>query len=404
VSESLLVAQLGAPTAVVNQTLAGIVEEGRQAGFGRILGARNGVLGLLEDELFDLGAESAEVLSAIRTTPGAALGSCRYNLRREGRGEDFARICDALDRHQIGDVIFIGGNGTMAALGELSKVAAGAGRPLRVIGAPKTIDNDLLGTDHTPGYGSVARYIATTAQEAGRDTESLATFDTCTVIETMGRDSGWIAAAAGLARRLEQDAPHLVLVPELPLSWPKFAEQVRRTVKRIGRCVVVAGEGLRDERGNFLSPQTADPSGQMQFAGVAEVLRDFIQRELDLKCRYNKPGTAQRNAVHLAGRRDAREADAVGREAVRALARGQTQQMVALKREPGDGYVVSMDLVALDEVAGRRKLLPREFLDDEGTAVSEAFRRYVGPLVAGRLETPEAADGLPDCVRLTRMV
>ncbi|NLX59508.1 MAG: diphosphate--fructose-6-phosphate 1-phosphotransferase [Phycisphaerae bacterium] len=403
-SETLLVAQLGAPTAVINQTLVGVVEEARQAGVGRVLGSRNGVLGLLHDEIFDLSAEPAEVLAAVRTTPGAVLGSCRYNLRRQGGAEDFARIAETLARRRVTGLIFIGGNGTMAALREVARVSKAHGREVRVVGAPKTIDNDMFGTDHTPGYGSVAKYVATTAQEAGRDTESLATFDTCTVIETMGRDSGWIAAAAGLAHVCEDDAPHIVLAPELPVTWKRLGEQVHRTVKRVGRCVVVAGEGLRDADGNFLAPQTVDPSGQMQFGGVAEVLRDFIQGDLGYKCRYNKPGTAQRNAAHLASACDACEADAVGREAARALAAGETMKMVSIRRRGDRPYAVEFDLVDLDEAAGRQRVLPREFLDEEGTAISDAFRRYLEPLVQGRVEVAETSGGLPQCVRLTQRV
>ncbi|MBN2583552.1 MAG: diphosphate--fructose-6-phosphate 1-phosphotransferase [Planctomycetes bacterium] len=402
--ETLVVAQLGAPTAVINQTLVGLVEEARCAGFGRVLGSRNGVLGLLRDEMFDLSAEPPEVLAGVRTTPGAALGSCRYNLRREGGAEDFARIARTLSRHEVAGLVFIGGNGTMAALREVARVSEAHGHAVRVVGAPKTIDNDMFGTDHTPGYGSVAKYVATVVQEAGRDTESLATFDTCTVIETMGRDSGWIAAAAGLAHRTEEDAPHIILAPELPVSWKRLGEQVRRTVDRVGRCVVVAGEGLRNEQGEFLAPQTVDPSGQMQFGGVAEVLRNFIQGDLKYKCRYNKPGTAQRNGAHVASRCDAEEADAVGREAARALAAGETLKMVSIRRRDGQPYAVSLGLVDLDEAAGRQRVLPREFLDEEGTAISEAFRRYLQPLVQGRVEVAETSDGVPQCVRLTRRV
>jgi 6-phosphofructokinase 1 len=402
VSETLLVAQLGAPTAVINQTLVGLVDEARRAGVSRVLGARNGVLGLLHDEIFDLSSEPAEVMAAVRTTAGAALGSCRYNLRSQGGAEDFARIAETLARHQVGGLVFIGGNGTMAALREVARVCRAHGREVHVIGAPKTIDNDMFGTDHTPGYGSVAKYVATAVQEAGRDTESLATFDTCTVIETMGRDSGWIAATAGLAHLEEQDAPHIILAPELPVSWKRLGEQVNRTVRRIGRCVVVAGEGLRDDAGNFLAPQTVDPSGQMQFGGAAEVLRNFIQGDLGYKCRYNKPGTAQRNASHVASACDAAEADAVGRQAVRALAAGQTMKMVSIRRLGDQPYAADFDLVDLDEAAGRQRVLPREFLDEEGIGISEAFRRYLQPLVQGRVDVAETSDGVPQCVRLTR--
>lgn len=400
-SQTLVVAQLGAPTAVVNQTLVGIVEEARRAGFDNVLGARNGVLGILQDEFYDLSAQSAELLDRIRRSPGAALGSCRYSIHHHRREQNFRQICSVFEARRVDAVIFIGGNGTMAALREIAAFSRLGGRPVRVMGAAKTIDNDLFGTDHAPGFGSVAKYMATSVQEAGRDTESLCTFEPCSVIETMGRDTGWITAAAALASQSAEDAPHIILVPELLLNWDRFRERVRHCVRDYGRCVIVATEGLRGPDGQFLSPQKQDPSGQMQFAGVGQVLADYVQDEIALRCRYNRPGTAQRNAVHMASLTDAVEADAVGRQAVLALARGESEHMVAIFREHGPAYQIQYGMVDLAEVAGQRRPLPAEYLSEDGFGVSEPFMQYIRPLVQGRVETAEGPNGLPICSRLS---
>ncbi len=399
-SQTLVVAQLGAPTAVINQTLVGIVDEARRAGFDSILGARNGVLGILHDQFYGLAAQPPELLEAIRLSSGAALGSCRYSIHHDRRSENFNRICSVFKARQVDSVIFIGGNGTMAALSEIAACSKRGGHPVKVVGAPKTIDNDLFGTDHAPGYGSVAKYIATTVQEAGRDTESLCTFDTCTVLETMGRDTGWIAAAAALAAAEPQDAPHIILLPEMLVNWQHLGERIRQCVRQFGRCVMVATEGLRGQDGNFLSPQRPDPSGQMQFAGVGQVIADFVQDEIGLRCRYNRPGTAQRNAIHMASLTDAVEADAVGRRAVQALGDGESERMVAIFREHGEPYQVQFGTVGLGEVAGQRRPLPEEFIDEEGIGVSQPFMQFIRPLVVGRLQVEEGPNGLPLCHRL----
>lgn len=400
-SQTLVVAQLGAPTAVINQTLVGIVEEARSAGFDKVLGARNGVLGILKDEFYDLSAQPAELLDRLRRTPGSALGSCRYSIHHDSRERNFRQICQVFKARKVDAVIFIGGNGTMAALREIAAFSRQGGHEIKVMGAAKTIDNDLFGTDHAPGYGSIAKFIGTAVQEAGRDNESLCTFETCSVTEVMGRDTGWIAAASALAAKSAEDAPHIILVPELLVNWDRLRDRIRGCVQQFGRCAIVATEGLRGQDGKFLSPQKPDPSGQMQFSGVGQVLADYIQDEMGLRCRYNRPGAVQRNAVHLASLTDAVEADAIGRQAVLALAAGDSGHMVSIFREQGPDYHIEYGMVDLGEVAGEHRPLPPEYIDEDGIGVSEAFMQFIRPLVKGRVEWTEGDNGLPVCTRLT---
>jgi 6-phosphofructokinase 1 len=271
---------------------------------------------------------------------------------------------------------------------------------------PKTIDNDLAYTDHCPGYGSVAKYTAVTAMEAGRDTESLYTADTATVMEAMGRNAGWIAASSGLARRVEEDAPHLVYVPEAPFSLEQFVADVKACLKEFRRCFIVAGEGIRDERGRHIAEVGGafgqDPFGHRQLGGAGQALRQVVEKECGVKCRYNNAGTSQRNAMHFASATDVQEAYLAGAAAVKAAMQGVTGKMVSLVRQEQGGYACTTGLVDLGKVANAEKPLPREFINAAGNGVTEAFLRYARPLIAGTAELEIGPDGLPVYARLTK--
>ena len=401
-------AQSGGPTTVINASACGVIEEAlRQGAIGDLYGANNGILGIVQEDLFDLRAESAETVAGLRHTPSAAVGSCRYKLGDLTKDRNkYQRILDVFGAHGIRYFFYIGGNDSMDTADKVNRLAAEEGYELRVVGVPKTIDNDLAATDHCPGFGSVAKYLAASVMEAGRDTEAMYTFDAVTIVEAMGRNTGWIAAAAGLARRHEDDAPHLLYVPEVPFNVERFLSDVREVHRRLGRVFLVASEGLVDEKGEYLAAQAGrfatDAFGHRQLGGVAEFLQSLIEKEIGIKARYNKPGTFQRNAMHFASKTDSDEAYRCGQEAVRKAVAGTTGVMVTLVREGDEPYRCGTGVAPLAEVANGVKRLPRDYLDTAGTQISEAMRRYAGPLIRGEVPVPLGPDGLPLFVRFRR--
>ncbi len=397
-------AQSGGPTAVINASVAGAVQEAaRTSSIEKLLGAYNGILGVLQEELFDLRKERAEDIENLKRTPSAALGSCRYKVKS---GPDLERMVEVLKAHNVRFFFYAGGNDSMDTADKVEKLAASQGYEIRVVGIPKTIDNDLACTDHSPGYGSVVKFNAVQVMEAGRDTESLWTHEPCMVHEVMGRNAGWIAAGTGLARRGPEDAPHLIYVPECPLTLEKVAADVRECLAIHKRCFVVVGEGVRNPKGEYLAAAGgafgADDFGHRQLGGVGEYLRAFIEKEVGVKCRANKAGTAQRVAMHFGSLTDVSEAVEVGAAAVRKAARGQSGVMVTLEREPGPSYRCGTGAARLSDVANGEKLLPAEYLDAAGTGISEAMREYVRPLLRGEANINMGPDGLPVFVRLQK--
>jgi 6-phosphofructokinase 1 len=401
-----VVAQSGGPTAVSNASACGIVQEAmvQPHAIVEIYGANNGILGVVEEDLFDLRAESADTIEQLRCTPSSAIGSCRYRLGELPQDRaNYQRFLDVLAAHDVRYFFYIGGNDSMAAADNIQRLADELDLKLRVIGIPKAVDNDLVHTDHCPGYGSAAKFLAVSAMEAGRDTEAMCTFDPVTIMETMGRDSGWLAAATGLARRFHFDAPHLIYVPEISFSIERFVADVRAVHARLGRCFVVVSEGIKDEEGRYLATEaTTDAFGRKQLGGVAAHLQRLIWQETGLKCRYNKLDTCQRNAVHFASRTDSDEAYLCGQQAVRLAVVGVAGVMVTLRREADRPYRSSTGQVALGDVGHGVRQLPRDFLDEEGTGISDEMRRYAGPLLLGEVPLRLGLDGLPEFARLQR--
>lgn len=403
-----IVAQSGGPTAVINSSACGVIQEVIKSDkIGRVLGATNGMLGVLKEDLFDISAEKSETIEALKQTPAAAIGSCRYKLKSlEDSKADFERILDVFKAHNIRYFFYAGGNDSMDTADKVNKLAADSGYELVCIGIPKTVDNDLAFTDHCPGYGSVAKYVATCAMEAGRDTEALYTHDTCTILEAMGRNAGWIAAATGLAARCPEDAPHLIYVPESPFSIDKLVSDVKHVLRELGRVFIVAGEGLKNEKGEYITADkgafATDAFGHAQLGGVADMLKTVIEDQVGIKARCNRLGTNQRNAMHFASLTDVKEAYMCGKMAVKAALDGENGKMITLVRQDEPQYKCTTGLAELREVANGEKKLPPEYINDSGNHITDAMRDYVRPLVKGEAPITIGDDGLPVFMRFER--
>ena len=407
VKGNALVAQSGGPTAVINASACGVIQEAlKSERITGVFGAHNGILGVLQEELFDLGAEAPATVEGLRTTPSAALGSCRHKLKKlEQSRADYERVLEVFRAHDVRYFFYAGGNDSMDTAAKIKDLSGQMGYELIVMGVPKTIDNDLAFTDHCPGYGSVAKFIAASAMEAGRDTESLYTFDTCAVMETMGRNAGWIAAAAALARRSEEDAPHLVYVPEARFTRERFVEDVRRAHSQFGRCFIAASEGMRWEDGSYVAEDKSalarDSFGHVQLGGVAQVLKKIIEDELGFKTRWMMQGLTQRNAMHYASCTDRDEAWLAGAEAVRQALAGSTGFMVTFQRVSGSPYRIETGLAKLEDVANGEKKLPRQWMNQAGNMPTGEFIEYARPLIEGEVEVPTEG-GLPVFMRFKK--
>ena len=317
----------------------------------------------------------------MRRTPSAALGSCRLKLS----DDDIARLLDRLQAQQARWFVYIGGNDSADTADRLSRAAKSAGYALQVAVVPKTIDNDLVGTDHCPGYGSIARYVASVTQEAGCDTAAMSKVDQVKVIEVMGRNTGWVAAAAGLAKRHPEDPPQVIWPAELPFSIDRFLSLVENSLERVGHATIVISETIRYESGELVGasgrPEVVDSFGHRRDLRPADVLCRAISQKLGVRARWDRPGTLQRSSMAYVSEVDLAEAELAGRDAVRALRHGHSGVMVSFLRTPGSAYAIETGLVPLEEVANRERKMPLEYLAKDLSDVSDAFRAYAMPLV-----------------------
>ncbi|MDK2816762.1 MAG: ATP-dependent phosphofructokinase / diphosphate-dependent phosphofructokinase [Moorella sp. (in: firmicutes)] len=396
-----VIAQSGGPTAVINNSLAGAIEAAyRSEAIGEIYGARNGIMGILAENFIDLRREDASTIQGLRFTPGAALGSCRYQLKKK---EDYNKLLAVFRKFNIRYFFYIGGNDSMDTAHKVNQLAQEEGYELRVIGIPKTIDNDLPLTDHCPGYGSAAKYLATIVLEMGIDIKSIVTSTKVAIVEAMGRNTGWLAAATALARRAPGEAPHLIYLPEVAFDLETFMTDVEKAYRQYGTVLVVVSEGLVDKNGNYIFNDTAtvDVFGHQRLGGVGQFLLNKIEAELKIKGRVILPATSQRSAMHLASRTDAEEAYNVGRVAVEEALRGASGHMVAIKRLKGEEYRCTYELVKLDEVANREKKVPRAWINEAGNDVTMDFINYARPLIQGEVNIPYH-NGLPAYVNLAQ--
>ncbi len=387
-SGNLLVAQGGGPTAVFNFSLLGVVEEAKRLkskGIGKIIGALRSIDGLLDEELIDLGKESRSNLRQVALKPGAALGSCRRKMEEE----DYGRIVEVFKRYDVRYFFYIGGNGSMYTVHKVDQLARSVGYELNAIGIPKTIDNDLAYTDHCPGFGSAARYFASVTREIGLDVASLP--PPISVIETLGRNTGWLAASAALAKENEGDAPNLIYVPERVFSLPDFLSDVSNVYDKWGRAVIVVSEGLKDKSGQYLGGVNAKASrdgfGRNLPGGASSFLAAKIAEQLKLRARSEKPGLAARTGVEYVSSVDRREAYLVGQSAVRAAVKGKSGLMMTLERTSGNRYSCKVGEAPLERVAKAEKFLPPGFINKRGNYVTEAFLRYCRPIVGDSIRS-----------------
>jgi ATP-dependent phosphofructokinase / diphosphate-dependent phosphofructokinase len=402
-SGNVLVGQSGGPTTVINASVAGVISEALNHGcIEEIYGALNGVIGILHEDLIDLASESQQAIRGLRTTPGAALGTVRYKLKKQ---QDFERILEVFKAHNIRYFFYCGGNDSQDTADKISKLAQEQGYALRVIGIPKTIDNDLVVTDHCPGYGSVIKYISSTVREISCDNVAMGQHDLVQIVEVMGRNAGWIAAGASLAKRRDHphDPPHIILLPEVAFSAEKFVEDVRRVLKRERFCSIIVGEGLVDADGNYVAAaESTDAFGHAQLGGAADHIQSLIEAHLPgVKARTVKLGMAQRAAAHLSSKTDNDEAFLAGQAAVRAAVDGHTDKMVTLIRGDGDHYTVETGLAPLSEIANGVKKLPREWINEDGISMNFQFLRYAQPLIQGEVAVP-FENGLPAFAHLEK--
>ena len=398
-----IVAQSGGPTAVINSSACGVIQEAlKHSEITGIYSAHNGILGILNEEIIDLRKEKSETIAGLRTTPAAALGSCRFKVKSK---DDFERILTVFKKYDIRYFFYIGGNDSMDTADKVNKLAARKGYDFCAMGIAKTIDNDLAFTDHCPGYGSVIKYLATMVMEAGRDTEALYTTDTVNVIEAMGRNAGWIAAGTALARYDEIDAPHIILLPEVPFDEEKFKSKVDYYLKKIGRAVIVVSEGTKYADGTYISEQKGDFAkdsfGHTQLGGAANFIKEFVEREVNVKARFAMPSTIQRNGIHFASQTDSDEAYMLGQRAVQTAMDGVTGKMVTLERTSNAPYRCTTGLADLSDVANGEKYFPMDWITDDGFHTTQEFIDYARPLIQGEVK-PVIKDGLPYFVRFEK--
>jgi len=399
---NLLVAQSGGPTAVINASLAGVVQEARHHRcLAHIYGGRNGILGILNEHLIDLGQERPETIEALKHTPAAALGTCRYKIDFKKKPEKAAREMDRLFKvfqaHDIRYFFYAGGNDSQDTADKIHLEAVKRGYEMRVIGVPKTIDNDLPHTDHCPGYGSVAKYNACTVMEIAADVSSMATDDgSCCIIEVMGRSAGWIAAATVLAKREPDSAPHIILLPEIPFNEEAFLAKVAETIEKLHYCIVVVGEGLKNADGSEYSADKSrlDAFGHPLLSGAADALAEVVYGKLNTKTRTVKLGYAQRAAAHYASATDAAEAVACGEAAVCAAVAGKSGFMVKIIRQAGPKYATTTGLHPLSDIANVEHFMPRDWVNADGFLPNEKFIQYARPLIEGEVKVPSEG-GLP---------
>ena len=386
-AKNILVMQSGGPTPVINRSLFGVCDEAAKSGaFSGILGAHGGTEGVLSDRVYDLAAVSTEAWQSIAMAPGAALGTTRKKFAQD----DLGRITHFIERRGITHWLIIGGNDSASTALTVSAAAKDAGLELTVLLVPKTVDNDLVGTDHSPGYGSAARFVAAATQGAGRDAEAMGVAAPITVIEVAGRDSGWLAASTVLGKQEPRDAPHVVVTPEIPFDRSRVLSGTENAYRRYGFAVVVIQENVRDRHGRPLigdgTPLHVDDFGNEYHEGAGRYLTTLITSHLNVRVRYDRPGTIQRSMAELVSPVDAREAEEVGRAAVRHALDGKTNHMVSLVRVGNEPYATTTGLTPLELVAGAHQKIPAEFLDSEGMPTC-AFLDYARPLIGDPLPT-----------------
>jgi 6-phosphofructokinase 1 len=401
-------AQSGGVTAVINASASGVIETARKntATIGKVYAGLNGIVGALQEEMVDTSQESEVDIARLCHTPGGAFGSCRYKMKNfEDDTREYERLIDVFKAHDIGFFFYNGGGDSADTCLKVSKVSEKMGYPIQSIHIPKTIDNDLPLTDCSPGFGSVAKYVATSIKEASLDIASMSASSTKVfILEVMGRHAGWIAASGGLASYKEGDAPHIILFPEIPFSREKFISKVETTIKEKGYCVVVASEGTQYSDGAHISGSLQrDAFGHQQLGGVAPTLASMIKQSTGYKYHWALADYLQRSARHIASKTDVEQAYAVGKRAVELAVEGRDSIMVTIERNKGISYSWSLGEASLARVANMEKKMPRSFITKDGFNITQEARKYLQPLINGE-DYPPYKNGLPDYVSLRKVM
>jgi len=397
-------AQSGGVTATINTTACGVIETARKhrSRIGKVYAGRDGIIGALTEDLIDTSKEPAAAIRALRYTPGGAFGSCRYKLKGldEHRAQ-YERLIEVFKAHDIGYFFYNGGNDSADTSYKVSQFAERLGYPLVCVGVPKTVDNDLAVTDCCPGFGSVAKYVATSIREAGYDVASMARTSTRVfILEVMGRHAGWITAACGLAAEQEGDAPHILLFPEIQFDQERFLARVDDTVRRHGYCTIGVSEGLRNAEGKFLSESgLRDAFGHAQLGGVAPLIANLVKDKLKQKYHWAVADYLQRSARHIASKTDVLQSYAVGKAAVELAIKGRSGVMPVIVRKSSKPYRWTVGVAELKDVANREKMMPRDYITGDGFHITDKCRQYLEPLVQGE-DYPPYRNGLPAYLKL----
>lgn len=400
---NVIVGQSGGPTAAINSSLAGVYRTAIDRGAKKVYGMLHGIQGLLEEQYIDLSKHITNDLDVelLKRTPAAYLGSCRYKLPDIHKDMSvYEKIFEILEKLEIEALIYIGGNDSMDTIKKLSDYAIITGSPIHFIGCPKTIDNDLALTDHTPGYGSAAKYIGTSVKEIIRDSQCLEYENgLVTIIEVMGRNAGWLTGAAALAKGEDCVGPDLIYLPELPFDMDKFKDKVAKLLSKKKSVVVVVSEGIHTADGKYICElgsgvDYVDAFGHKQLTGTASYLSGFIANEMNCKTRAIELSTLQRAGSHLASRVDILEAYQVGGAAVKAADEGDSGKMVVLVRHSDDPYQCGTEVKDVHKIANDEKVVPRDWMNKDGNYVTEEFVSYVRPLIQGDV-APIMVDGIP---------
>jgi ATP-dependent phosphofructokinase / diphosphate-dependent phosphofructokinase len=397
-------AQSGGVTAVINASACGVLETARKYSdeIRAVFAGRNGIIGALTEDLIDTSLESEAAIAALKHTPGAAFGSCRYKLGSiDEQRAAYARLIDVFDAHDIGFFFYNGGGDSQDTAYKVSQIGAELSRSIVCVGIPKTVDNDLPITDCSPGFGSLAKYLAISIREAAFDVASMsATSTKVFVMEVMGRHAGWATAACALAAEQDGDAPHILLLPEVDFNEERFLAKVKESVQRYNHCVIAVSEGVKSSGGTFLAASgTTDAFGHQQLGGVAPVITGMIGDRLGYKCHWALPDYLQRSARHIVSETDLQQAYAVGRAAVEFAVAGRSAVMPAIRRLSDQPYRWDIVEPPLAAVANQEKLLPAHFIVADGFGITDAARRYLAPLIVGE-SYPPFRNGLPDYVKL----
>jgi ATP-dependent phosphofructokinase / diphosphate-dependent phosphofructokinase len=397
-------AQSGGVTAVINASACGVIETAREHAdaIGTVFAGRNGIIGALVEDLIDTGLESDAAIAALRHTPSGAFGSARYKLKSiEQDPREYERLMEVFKAHDIGYFFYNGGGDSADTCLKVSQLSEQRSAPIQAIHVPKTVDNDLPITDNCPGFGSVAKYIAVSVREASFDVRSMSKTSTKVfVLEVMGRHAGWIAAAGGLASDKLTEIPTVILFPEIVFDQERFLAKVKALVDSLGYCTVVVSEGVKSPDGTFLADQgLKDAFGHAQLGGVAPVVADIVRGGLGLKYHWGVADYLQRAARHIASKTDVEQAYAMGKAAMELALAGRNSVMPTIVRTSSRPYAWEVGAAPLSEVANVEKMMPRDYISDDGFGITPACREYLAPLIQGE-DYPPYKDGLPDYVTL----